>query len=331
MTTSTSNTAIGVALAIFATLSWALNFIAPYVTGGYSIYDLMALRFLFAGVLGVLIVGVYRAQVRLLRADQWLRALGLGAMGYLGYSTCIAAGVIIAGPLLTPALIGMVPVLLALLGNARSKTLAWRRLATPLAFLVSGLLLTNLSAINQPGVSAGSFLTGLIFSLLAVVLWIVFSLLNQTELEKLPPSTTAAWTGLMMTGGAIGTLGLLPLGLALEVFKLPSLGFDFASAGHLYAWALLIAVLCSLIGAWAWNLASRYLPMVLSGQLIALESLFATLLGLIFHGRLPTLMEALGLVAVLTGAVLAVRVILAPLGSRVVRLKTESSADLRKN
>jgi drug/metabolite transporter (DMT)-like permease len=50
--------------------------------------------------------------------------------------------------------------------------------------------------------------------------------------------------------------------------------------------------------------------MVLSGQLIALESLFATLLGLGFHGRWPTLMEAAGLGAVLIGVAMAIRIIL---------------------
>ncbi|MFP3541327.1 EamA family transporter, partial [Pseudomonas sp. SIMBA_044] len=74
--------------------------------------------------------------------------------------------------------------------------------------------------------------------------------------------------------------------------------------------ALMIALCSSVAGGWAWNLATRHLPMVLSGQLVALESLFATLLGLLFHGRWPTLFEGLGLVAVLTGTVLAVRVIM---------------------
>ncbi len=57
--------------------------------------------------------------------------------------------------------------------------------------------------------------------------------------------------------------------------------------------------------------------MVLSGQLIALESLFASLLGLWFQGRWPTLMEAAGLGAVLLGVVMAVRIILA--GTRPAR------------
>jgi drug/metabolite transporter (DMT)-like permease len=310
MTTAHTNIIAGVTLAVVATLSWALNFIAPYVTGAYSIYDLMVIRFLIAGALGAGVVVLYRAQLRRLRRNQQLLAASLGVIGYLGYSTCIAAGVIFGGPVLTPAFIGMVPVLLALLGNATKKTLPWRRLAIPLTFLTGGLLLSNLSSINQPMAGGGSWLLGLVFSISAVVLWLAFSLLNQSALDKLPANASGIWTGLMMAGGGMGTLCLLPVVQALDLLKLPSLGFSISLAGPLYAWGLVIALMSSLVGAWAWNAASRRLPMVLCGQLIALESLFATLLGLLFHNRLPTLLETSGFAAVLIGVVMAVRIIL---------------------
>lgn len=305
-----SNLIAGLALAIVATLSWALNFIAPYVTGAYSIHDLLIVRFLIAGALGLGVVLLYRAQLRRLRRNQVLLAASLGVIGYLGYSACIAAGIIFGGPVLTPAFIGMVPVLLALLGNATSKTLQWRKLAIPLGFLTVGLLLSNLGALHQPVAGGGSWLMGLLFSIGAVILWLAFSWLNQRALLTLPAHASGAWTGLMMTGAGLGTLCLLPVVQALDLLKLPSLGFSVSVAGHLYLWGFVIALMSSFVGAWAWNAASRRLPMVLSGQLIALESLFATLLGLWFQGRLPTLLETSGLAAVLVGVVMGVRIIL---------------------
>lgn len=310
MTTVHSNIIAGVTLAVVATLSWALNFVAPYVTGAYNIYDLLIIRFLIAGALGVGVVMLCRTQLRLLRRDQQLLAASLGVIGYLGYSTCIAAGVIFGGPVLTPAFIGMVPVLLALLSNATKKTIQWRRLTIPLTFLMGGLLLSNISSINQPVTGDGSWLMGLVFSISAVVLWLAFSLLNQSALGKLPANASGIWTGLMMAGAGMGTLCLLPVVQALDLLKLPTLGFSVSLAGHLYVWSFVIAVMSSLVGAWAWNAASRRLPMVLSGQLISLESLFATLLGLLFHSRLPTPLEVSGLTAVLVGVVMAVRIIL---------------------
>jgi drug/metabolite transporter (DMT)-like permease len=315
-----SNLIVGLALAVVATLSWALNFIAPYVTGAYTIYDLMIVRFLIAGALGLGVVLLYRARLWLLRLDQMFLAAGLGVIGYLGYSACIAAGIIFGGPVLTPAFIGMVPVLLALLGNATTKTLQWRKLAIPLVFLTVGLLLSNLGAVHQPVANQGSWLMGLLFSIGAVILWLAFSWLNQRALLKLSPNASGVWTGLMMAGAGIGTVCLLPAIQAFDLLELPRVGFSLSVAGHLYLWSFVIALMSSVVGAWAWNAASRRLPMVLSGQLIALESLFATLLGLWFHGRLPTLLEMSGLAAVLVGVIMAVRIILTSRGSTMARV-----------
>ncbi|WP_045881282.1 DMT family transporter [Pseudomonas chlororaphis] len=308
--TSRTSLAAGVALAIFATLSWSLNFIAPYVTGAYSIHDLMALRFLLAGAIGAVLLVIHRAGLRFIRPGWKLVSLGLGIAGYLGYSTSIAIGVVFGGPLLTPSLIAMVPILLALLGNAHYQTLAWKRLAVPLVLLGAGLGLIHLSAATQAMASPRSLTIGLAASIVAVLLWLLFSLLNQKALHVIPAASVGAWTGLMMSGGALGTLCLVPIGLMLGVFRLPALGFGLEHAGWLYAWALAIALFSSVAGAWAWNQATQRLPMVLSGQLVSLESLFATLLGLAFHGRWPTPVEALGFAAILLGVLLAVREIL---------------------
>ncbi|KTB72424.1 amino acid transporter [Pseudomonas viridiflava ICMP 13104] len=314
MVTARSNIIAGSMLAIVATLAWALNFIAPYVTGTYSIYDLTIIRFLIAGALGASGVILYSAQRRSLPRSQQLLAAGLGAIGYLGYGSCIAAGVLFGGPVLTAALVGLVPVLLALLGNAKEKTVQWRKLALPLTLIVVGLVLSNISSMNTPHIGKTSWLTGLFFSVSAVTLWIAFSLLNQSAMKTLPRGATGIWTALMMAGAGTGSLCLIPVVQALGLFKLPSIGFSVELAGHLYLWGLIIAVLSSVIGAWAWNSATRRLPMVLSGQLISLECLFAAALGFLFEGRLPTLTEASGLIALLTGAGIAVHRILSAAG-----------------
>lgn len=315
--------ALGVFFAVFATLCWSSNFIVPYVTGNYSIFDFLAVKFVIVGVVGVVWMIVDRANLRGLTLPMRTMALALGAIGYLGYSVCIACGVMISGPVLTPAFIAVVPVMLALLGNAQNKMLAWGKLALPLSMLVFGLLLINIIANDTPSNPQGTAVIGIVFSVCAVAFWLAFSVLNQKWLSKIPLYSTSAWTGLMMVGSALGMMLVLPLGYAFSLFEMPAQGASFANAGGLYASAFLIAILSSVLGAWAWNKASRYLPMVLSGQLIALESLFATLLGLCFEQRLPTVYEALGITAVLTGAMLAIRMLFA--SSEVGRDKLTTS------
>jgi drug/metabolite transporter (DMT)-like permease len=302
----------GVAFAVLATLSWACNFIAPYVLQGYSIQDFMLVRFMMAGALGVLLLPLYRSQLRGLRPRQWITGMGLGALGYLAYSSCIAGGVIYGGPLMIAAFIGAVPVLQALLGNARDRALRWGQLAMPIAFLSLGLGLINLQVLRDPPDANTHLGAGLAFSLGAVLIWLSFSVVNQATMEHLHSRATSAWTCLMMIGAGLAALLLTPLAWAWGWLQLPVQGIDTPAAMRLYGWAMLIALISSVIGAWAWNLASRRLPMVLSGQLIALESFFATALGLAFHGRLPTPTEAIGLALILFGTVHAVRIILAP-------------------
>jgi drug/metabolite transporter (DMT)-like permease len=302
----------GVAFAVLATLSWACNFIAPYVLQGYSIQDFMLVRFMMAGALGLLLLPLYRSQLRGLRPRQWLTGMGLGASGYLAYSSCIAGGVIYGGPLMIAAFIGAVPVLQALLGNARHRALRWGQLAMPISLLCLGLGLINLQVLGDPPDAHTHLWAGLAFSLAAVLIWLSFSVVNQAAMAHLQTRATSAWTCLMMIGAGLAALLLTPLAWAWDWLQLPVQGFDTPAALRLYGWAMLIALFSSVMGAWAWNLASRRLPMVLSGQLIALESFFATALGLAFHGRLPTLAEAIGLALILFGTVYSVRVILAP-------------------
>lgn len=150
MNTSAHPFALGVFFAVFATLCWGSNFIVPYVTGSYSIFDFLAVKFMIVGVVGVVWTIVERANVQGLTFPMRMIALALGAIGYLGYSVCIACGVMISGPVLTPAFIAVVPVMLALLGNAQNKMLAWGKLALPLSMLVFGLLLINIMANDTP-------------------------------------------------------------------------------------------------------------------------------------------------------------------------------------
>lgn len=307
------NRAIGVVAAVFATFSWALNFLSPYVTGHYSAYDFIGVRFVFAGVLGLLFVATYWTQVRRLRVGELALAFCLGMIGYVGYLACIMGGVIYAGPVITPAFLGLVPIVTAIIGNATNKTLPWTKLIVPVALAASGLCLTNLGHFAHGERSAGTpLLIGACLSLGAVAAWLIFSIYNQRAFERNPQLHSGAWTGLMMTGAGVGTLLLIPLGLQLSAFNFPTLGFGWSNAGHLYMWALSLAVVSSFGGAWAWNVASKRLPMVLTGQLISVETLFAATFGLLAQHRLPAANEIAGVLMILAGAVVAVRLVLAP-------------------
>ncbi|MFP5392160.1 MAG: EamA/RhaT family transporter, partial [Gammaproteobacteria bacterium] len=63
----------------------------------------------------------------------------------------------------------------------------------------------------------------------------------------------------------------------------------------------------SVIGNQLWNMASRRIPVTLSGQLILFETLFALLYGFLFAQRWPRPLETAALVLLMGGVAWAVR------------------------
>lgn len=103
-------------------------------------------------------------------------------------------------------------------------------------------------------------------------------------------------------------LAFYPVGAAMDLFRLPTLGFGWSAAGSLYAWGVSLALLATVGGVWAWNIAARSLPVALAAQLIVSETAFGVIGGLVVHARWPTPIEMAGVVVLIAGVVLSVRI-----------------------
>jgi drug/metabolite transporter (DMT)-like permease len=107
-----------------------------------------------------------------------------------------------------------------------------------------------------------------------------------------------------LLGGVVtGSLALLCLAPA----------FLLAPASHAHedwvrflATAAGIALAASIIGNMFWNLASRYLPLTLIGQMILFETLFALLYGFLWEQRLPTTLEIAAIALLILSVILCV-------------------------
>jgi drug/metabolite transporter (DMT)-like permease len=86
------------------------------------------------------------------------------------------------------------------------------------------------------------------------------------------------------------------------------LGFGWSAAGNLYVWGTTLALLATVGGVWAWNIASRSLPVALAAQLIVSETAFGVIGGLVVHARWPTPIAVAGVVVLIAGVVLSVRI-----------------------
>jgi len=299
---------LGIAAAVLAAASWSLSFIAPFVIGRYSLYDFAVTEFLLSAVIGAGLLLKDRARTRTLRAGDFITACWLGLIGYFGYFLTVMGAAVYAGPVIAPAFIGLVPVVLAVAGNHRRKTVSWSALWLPLGVATVGLLLVNGTGLLTAGdADARSPAIGIPLSLLAVGLWTVFGLHNETALSQRPHMDAGIWSALLMVGAGCGALLFIPVGLAAGVFEIPRLGLQWHVAFPLLLWAAALALFANVGGAFAWTFATQRLPVVLAAQLITMEPTFGTAFGLLIHRRWPTALEAVGMGALLTGVVLAIR------------------------
>ena len=105
---------LGLLAAIAATFSWSLLYIFPGLVGDYSLFDLAVVSYAFAGLGSLLVLFVYRSEVRQLRLSDWACAALLGFLGYIGYFFLITTAVLAAGPVIPPVMMESVPIVLAI-------------------------------------------------------------------------------------------------------------------------------------------------------------------------------------------------------------------------
>ncbi|MDX0770033.1 DMT family transporter [Sinorhizobium medicae] len=300
---------VGVSAALFAAFAFSLNFVVPFIIGDYSTFDFALVRHVVSSLVGLYIMFSEKDVMRHLTLRNCLRAIWLAFVGYVGYFLTVTGAAIFAGPVIAPAFLGLVPIVLMVIGNQRQGSMPWRFLTMPLALVLVGLVFVNGTAFTAEGLnSVQSVWTGVPLSLAAVGLWVWFALANQAALAARPEMPSGVWSALILVGGGVLMLAFYPVGASMDLFKLPTLGFGWSAAGSLYAWGVSFALLATVGGVWAWNVASRSLPVALAAQLIVSETAFGVIGGLLVHARWPTPIEVAGVVVLIAGVVLSVRI-----------------------
>ncbi len=300
---------VGVSAALFAAFAFSLNFIVPFIIGDYSTFDFALIRHVVSALVGLYMLFSEKGVLRHLTLRNCLNVIWLAFIGYVGYFLTVTGAAVFAGPVIAPAFLGLVPIVLMVVGNQRQGSLPWRSLMIPLALVLAGLVLVNGTAFTAEGLdSVRSLWVGVPLALAAVGLWVWFALANQAALAARPEMPSGVWAALILVGGGVLMLAFYPAGAALDLFRLPTLGFGWSAAGSLYIWGASFALLATVGGVWAWNIASRSLPVALAAQLIVSETAFGVIGGLVVHARWPTPIEGAGIVVLIAGVVLSVRI-----------------------
>ncbi|KZE35636.1 hypothetical protein AVW15_11780 [Chelatococcus daeguensis] len=282
---------IGLLAGLAAGAVWGLVFVGPAAVMPYTSLDLTVARYLAFGIGSlVLMLTVPRCRAGIVPRRDAGAGLVLGLTGYVVYYLLAAGAVQLAGPAIPPLVIGSLPVVLALVGNWRERTVRWRTLAMPLGLILAGLALVNIATLAgaDSAASRANVVLGCLCALGAVAVWTIYALVNARTSRALAGDGVYAWTSLQGVGSLVGVLPLVPLLTVDGWSSVPQLGLFNADGLRLVLWAVLLGMVSSWVGAVLWIIAARRLPVAFAGQLIVSETVFALVYGFLFEGRWPT-------------------------------------------
>jgi drug/metabolite transporter (DMT)-like permease len=284
---------------------WGLAFVAPDLVRPATPVQLTALRYLVFGLSSaVVLVALPCGGWRWITKRYWRRLLCLALTGNTLYYLLLSEAVQRSGSILPAMIIGILPVVIAIVGGIRQPAFHLGRFIVPGCLILVGLFLHMHEAAGDVGFASGTIpWIGIVCAVAALLSWTVYGILNAETLAADPSINAAAWTAL--TGVATLTT-LAPLTLLVR-------GVD-AGPWHgeptLYAllfWALCLGLLSSWAATWLWNIASGRMRSELLGYLIVSETVFGVIFALMVDQRTPSLMEVLGLAALMVGVLLGIR------------------------
>lgn len=305
---------MGVLCGLLAGAMWGMVFIVPALLPAFSPLELAVGRYVAYGVmaLGLVLPRLSSLLKRLTRSD-YATLLRHALAGNIVYYMLLALGVKLAGVAPTSLIIGVLPISVTLMGRKDHDAVPLGKLALPMLVVAAGIACINIDVFSHSQAGAaemGQTLLGVLCATGALLCWSWYALDNARFLKGKPHFTSAEWSALY--GLASGVVALLLGAVALAIWHDDVTGAGGAASGRDWTvfWITngLLALGASVIGNHLWNIASRRVPITLSGQLILFETLFALLYGFIYAERLPRALEIAAITLLIAGVMWSVRV-----------------------
>lgn len=288
---------------------WGLIFVAPLAVAPYGGVDLAVARYLIFAATSLLVFALVPAsRTGRLSLRDVLTGIGIGTIGYGAFYGFLVVAVLQAGPQVAAMVIGLLPILLAIIGNFDGGRMPWRSLIGPIILIAIGLGCVHGSALLHAETSQqrGDIALGVLAALGSVACWICFSVLNARVLARVRDMNTLAWTSLHGIGAGIGILVFASMAARLGMIRLTEIGFSWPDAQPLLVWAVITGLFGSWGASYLWVIATKRLPLVVSGQLFVGEPAFGMIYGFIWQQRWPSLSEALGGACLFGGVILGI-------------------------
>jgi drug/metabolite transporter (DMT)-like permease len=308
MRIQTSSPLFGVLCGISANLIWGLAFLMPLLLPDSDAVALALGRYLVFGLLSACILIVRRgAGTRGLGRRVWLTALVFAFAGHVGYYFFLVQGISHAGAPITTAIIGTLPVTVAVTGNRVRREFPFSRLLLPLGFITVGLILVNVMEVHWGSAVGGRFGTtwviGIASALTALVLWTSYAVANANFLRSHPEISSSTWSTLM---------GVCALGLSLIALPIAGVSGAIHVGGTGKILPLLLAVLVlgvvvSWVGTVLWNRSSGSVPISIAGQLAVVQMISGLIYVFAWDRHMPPPLELVGIAVLIGGVLLAIQ------------------------
>ncbi|MYM37774.1 DMT family transporter [Duganella qianjiadongensis] len=304
----------GVLCGLLAGAMWGLVFVAPAYLTAFTPLELACGRYIAYGLIsaGLLFNRLPALLRRLDRADM-IALVKHALAGNIVYYMLLAMGVKLAGVAATSLIIGVLPISVTLLGKNDHGSVPLRQLALPLLLVAAGIGCINLDVFSHQSAASGPLaykLAGVLCATGALLCWTWYSVDNARYLKRNPHYSSGEWSALY--GVSSGLIALAIALVALALFHADVTGAGAQASGR--DWGLfwmvngVLALGASVIGNHLWNIASRKVPLTLSGQLILFETLFALLYGFIYKQQLPRPLEVAAMILLTCGVMWSLRV-----------------------
>ena len=289
----------GIAFALSACFIWGLIFIIPQFMGSFSPIEIVLGRYLFYGGISLLLLLKGRLSgFCCYPLSVWIKALYLSFLS--GYYLWVILAIRYTSPEICALILGISPITIAFYGNWKQKEGNFKLLILPSFLILIGLIMINAPHIVMTS-SSWEYAIGLICSLIALISWSVYVVLNSRFLKKNSHIISNDWATIQ---GVATLIWVIVCGLAYRTFLGDEIdlqkyfNWNYETMSFFIGCAIL-GVICSWVGAALWNKASIYLPVSLAGQLMIFETIFGVLFVYILNQQLPSLMEFSGITLLL--------------------------------
>lgn len=310
------NYSLGLPAALVATALWGFTFLGPAAIRPINIYYLVVGRYLIFGLMSIVVLAFNLSKLRRLGAFNFLKAMHLGVVGYIGFYLLLSMSVSVGGGVLASTLTGLIPAIVSLISNFIEKALGWHRLLIPIAVISCGLLLVNFDFTFWSDGNRHVNLIGTALAFAACLAWSYFVIANGIILNRAKCTIdNVVWTASIGFGAFCASVFFVPLAQSTDGTS-PFSNAD--SFWYFLAWCAALAVLGSWCATWFWNIASKRLSTTMMGPIIGMEAVFGVVFNLLWERRLPTFYEFWGGMLVVSGVVLCAYIF------NVARLATKS-------